>query len=104
MIYIFLSAISLLAVGAYMIYKGNLDKDGNYDFPTLIAVFAVIFGIMCTLGVAFTSVGWVGAGYRAEIINREYGTTYTRAEVYYASDVIETIRQLDRKRYEVEVK
>ena len=45
--------------------------------------------------------GWVSAGYQASIINREYGTNYTMEEVFFASEVIETIRELDRKRYEI---
>jgi hypothetical protein len=34
-------------------------------------------------------------------LNREYNTNYTREEVFWASDVIETIRELDRKRVEL---
>lgn len=59
---------------------------------------------LCALviyGIFFVS--WIGAEYKANIINREYGTHYTRAEVFYASDVIDTIRELDRKRIELNV-
>jgi alcohol dehydrogenase class IV len=41
------------------------------------------------------------AEYKAAIINREYKTEYTRLEVFYASDVIDIIRELDRKRVEI---
>lgn len=44
---------------------------------------------------------WVAADSKAQIINREYGTQYTREEVFYASDVIDTIRNINRKRIEI---
>lgn len=50
---------------------------------------------------AFTSWSWFAADYRSQIINREYGTNYTQQEIFWASDVIDTVRELDRKRYEV---
>lgn len=50
---------------------------------------------------AFLAWDWIAAESKAAIINREYGTSYTREEIFYASNVIETIRQIDRKRIEV---
>jgi len=50
---------------------------------------------------ALTIWAWFAADSKANIINREYGTSYTREEIFYASDVIDTIRQIDRKRIEV---
>lgn len=49
----------------------------------------------------FTIWDWLASPYKTQIINREYKTNYTREEIFYASDVIETIRELDRKRIEV---
>lgn len=45
---------------------------------------------------------WIASEHRALIINREYGTNYTREEVFYASSVIDTVRELDRKRIELD--
>lgn len=44
---------------------------------------------------------YIGAEHKARIMNREYGTDYTQEEVFYASSVIDTVRELDRKRLEV---
>jgi len=44
---------------------------------------------------------WIGSEYKATVLNREYGASYTREEIFYASDVIDTIRQLDRTRMEI---
>lgn len=40
------------------------------------------------------------AEYKARIINREFGTEYTQAEVFYAEDVIDVVKQLNRTRIE----
>lgn len=44
---------------------------------------------------------WFASEHKAAIINREYGTNYTKEEVFFASDVIDTVRELDRKRVEI---
>lgn len=69
---------------------------------------AAIAGVVLAIGVALAVIahlilawGWVEAGVEAKIINREYGTHYTQEEVFYASDVIDTIREIDRQRVEV---
>ena len=71
-------------------------------------MFAELFGgvMVCCGGVgliiyALLAYSYVAAQYQADILNREYGTTYTREDVFYASNVIDTIRDLDRKRIEV---
>lgn len=70
--------------------------------------FAFFAAALLGVATAFTGVtyvwqgwNWIAAEKKANIINREYGTNYTREEVYFASDVIDTVRQLDRKRIEV---
>mgnify|MGYP000928144174 FL=1 len=67
-------------------------------------IAAALLGVATGLsGVAYVWQGWnwIAAEQKANIINREYGANYTREEVYFASDVIDTVRQLDRKRIEV---
>jgi len=44
---------------------------------------------------------WQASAYKVAIINREYGTKYTREEIFYATNVIDTIREIDRKRIEI---
>lgn len=73
-----------------------------------IGVIAGVAGAMLAIATGISAVSyvwagwsWYASGYKAEIINREYGTKYTREEIFYASDVIDTIREIDRKRIEV---
>jgi len=72
------------------------------------SILAGVFGLFLACGaglaaIVFSINGWsyIGAEYKANIINREYGTHYTQAEVFYASSVIDTIRQLNRQRIEL---
>ena len=64
-------------------------------------VTSLIAGIIVWMVVACLCFGWVSSSYKADIINREYKTDYTREEIFYASDVINEIRNLDRKRMEI---
>ena len=77
----------------------------DYEWYNVIAtITAVVLGIatgVTIISFCFTVWQWNAAEYKAKIVNREYGTEYTREEIFYASDVIETIRELDRKRVEI---
>lgn len=78
------------------------DKASSFDGAA--GVIGVILSIACVIGLIAYGIlilGWVGAKHQADIINREYGTNYTQAEVFYASSVIDTVRELDRKRVEL---
>ena len=71
-------------------------------FLTAIAGGLIAFvAAIAALAYGVFAFDWIAAEHRAQIINREYGTNYTREEVFYASSVIDTIRELDRKRVEV---
>jgi|WetSurMetagenome_2_1015567.scaffolds.fasta_scaffold06406_11 hypothetical protein len=79
-------------------------SSGNEWYNIFAGVLAVLLGIFAAIAIVFFCIeawDWKASGYKAEIINREYGTSYTREEVFYGSDVIDTIRQLDRTRVEV---
>lgn len=70
----------------------------------LSAIFAVVFGFAAACGVILLCVcgwSWQASQVQADLLNREYGTNYTREEVFYASEMIDVIRELDRNRYEV---
>jgi Fe2+ transport system protein B len=67
-------------------------------------MLAPIFALIGFIGLAvyaFLIFSYIAAEHEAKIINREYGTNYSQIEVFYARGVIETIRELDRKRIEV---
>lgn len=98
MILIIIALITLAVLG-FVLLVWATDND----------IFAgLIVGICCVMGagiglITYAFVGWsyIAAEYKADIINREYGTNYSQAEVYWAADVIDTVRELDRKRIEL---
>ena len=96
--YLILAAIIVSAlIAAFLILYG---EDTNYAAAICGFFLAVATGISAVF-YSFMIWSWIASDHRAQIINREYGTAYTQEEVFYASNVIETIRQLDRKRYEI---
>lgn len=70
-------------------------------FSEVVCPVVAIIGFMGLIAYSFLAFSYVGAEYKAGIINREYGTSYTQEEVFYASSVIDTIRDLNRSRMEI---
>lgn len=100
--FLILTAIIVAAVLSVVLV--GFGEDGYQARHALAEIAGILIGICaggCALFYAFMVLGWVAADHKAQIINREYGTSYTQAEVFYASDVIEIVRQLDRNRYEI---
>ena len=100
--YLILAAIMVGAVmSAALLIYGDEGFQGRHLFASIIGFLLAIATGVTALVYAALVWEWIASDHRAQIINREYGTNYTREEVFYASKVIETIRQLDRKRYEI---
>ncbi len=80
-----------------------LQHQRVYDsfLPFMAFALLVAISIFGLIGLSITAWSWVQSDYKAQIINREYGTDYTREEVFFAADVIDTVRELDRKRIEI---
>lgn len=91
----------LLVVSIFLI----AHAEESYNFAAMLGGFAGYVGVAAAglgaIGLFFSAFEWIGAQQKANIINREYGTNYTQAEVFYASSVINTIRELDRRRIEI---
>jgi hypothetical protein len=80
------------------------DGQGCEDRRVIAGMTGVTLAVACAIGLVFygtTIFRWVGAKHKADIINREYGTHYTQTEVFYASNVINTVHGLNCKRVEV---
>jgi hypothetical protein len=104
MIFIFIIVITASIALMYVSYKQTSEGIDN-DFMDFVAI--VCFGISACVGSAclvaapFVYFEVKSSEYKASIINREYNTNYTPREVFYAESVIDEIRQLDRKRIEI---
>jgi len=80
------------------------SSNDNEWYNAIAGVMAMLLGVVTIIAITFYFTliwKWCASEQKAIIINREYGTNYTRTEVFYASDVIDTIRELDRERIEL---
>lgn len=98
-IIVILVALIVAAVISGVLMKVALD---NYYGSVMVAgILLAIATAVSSLAYAHVVWSWLASESKANIINREYNTNYTREEIFYASSVIDTIRELDRKRFEV---
>jgi len=98
---ILLAIIVLGVASGGLITYGNRGYSAANDAAHLLGGVGVVLTLSCTALYMALCWEWFAAEHKANIINREYGTNYTQTEIFYASEVIDTIRNLDRKRYEV---
>ena len=96
MIYVVITAVVLMIAGVVLILLNTMG-----DFPDVMGGILIFISSIIFVTLPFFGYSWVAAKTKAEIINREYGTHYTREEIFYANDVIDTIQQIKRKRIEV---
>jgi hypothetical protein len=100
--YLIIAGLVIAAVvSVALLWKSEEGRD-------LLAVFCGVAGFILAISTGISAIifsyaifEYVGSEYKAAILNREYGTSYTAQEVFYGSGVIETIRELDKKRVEI---
>lgn len=80
----------------------GLFSDDIEIFQGLSLILGVVAMVVILSLIPFTLL-YHGAKYKAEIINREFGTEYTQEEVFYADDVIGIIQQIKRQRIELDI-
>lgn len=101
MIYLVLASIALTVVGCFGMSYASGRYTGLGTATGIVAFVACLIGGIGLVASVFCGFSWQGAKVKARLINREYGASYTQEEVFYASDSINIIRELDRKRIEV---
>ena len=78
-----------------------IERNNHNRLLEAVGCVGTLVGLIALFIVGCSSIPYIGASYKAEIVNQEYGTSYTAAQIFYASDVIEDIRELKRTRIEV---
>jgi energy-coupling factor transporter transmembrane protein EcfT len=95
MILILIALVSLTALAVW-------GAQGRFSFLSgVVSPMAAIVGFISLIAYSVLGFQYFAAEHQSNIINREYGTNYTQIEVFYASNVIDTVRELDRKRIEL---
>lgn len=98
-----IALVAFLLISAILAYvESKLKWISSAEVPVVIGLFLSLLASLF-LAVALCSLGfnYRAAGYKTKILNREYGTDYTQQEIFYAGDVVETIKNLDRQRVEI---
>lgn len=91
---IFLSALSLIILGgALLFFSFQKDEKGVGLSMFFVGLITIVVGFF-----ALGSIGWNGYDWRASkriasVINHEYGTEYTREEIFYDKDTIKIIKR-----------
>lgn len=101
MIYILVGLVASAVISIWLLTWGEDGYGGLRLFAGVFGIILVVLTGISTLTYVYACWSWIAADSKAKIINREYGTNYTREEVFFAHDVIDTIREIDRKRVEV---
>lgn len=92
--FVLLGTISTAVIAKFMMEANNslLEFTG-----VLMMIASGVFVVFLTATVWF----YVAAGHKADMINAEFGTSYSREQVFFAESVIEEIRQIQRQRIEL---
>ena len=91
----------LIVIIALCVFGFLLISSDPYGYGELIGLISSSIGVALLLVYFLMIFNYISAGYKAKIINREFGTEYTQQEVFYADDVIDTIAEIKRTRVEL---
>lgn len=92
--------LSIVLTIAAFAYSEN-GYQGRHFLAICFGTLTALSSVGGTVASVVCGYSWAASQVQADLLNREYGTNYTREEVFYASNVIDIIRELDRNRYEV---
>lgn len=97
-----LAAIIFLTLISCFLFRYTQNQYGFWG--DVLGTFSlVLIGFSGSFMVLYIILGfaWFSAEYEVNIVNREYGTNYTQEEMFWAANVINTVRELKRDRIEV---
>lgn len=101
MILILIAIIAAVIVATALLWYSSEGYSGISVMVGALGCLMMLASGTAAVAYAFVGWSWFASEYKANVINREYGTNYTQDEIFWASNVIETVRQLDRKRIEL---
>lgn len=87
--------VAALCVIAY------IGMDTENLFVLLVGVFSLFGAGAGALILVLASWEWLASSHKADLINRQLGTSYTKEDIFYASGYIEEVREMHRKRIEL---
>ena len=97
-LFLLVVVLSLAVGGVFLVCIGDDERN---PFLAIIGAISTMFGVIGLIFCMFVSWDFFASGYKAELLNKEYGTNYTRMDVLFAEDIIDTVRELKRQRIEI---
>jgi len=91
MSYLIITTVLSIAFGLYLTGKNE------ESFLFVSGIFLTITGFLFLITTTHTGFEFIKSGHKAKIINEQFGTEYTRAQIFYAGDVIDVILELESK-------
>src|SRR5690554_3828818 len=94
--------IASIAIGTALLIALTVKTMDSY--ATLAMLISAISGFGAVIGGFVLVLGiytWVSAEHKARLINQQIGTSYTAEDIFFASGYIDDVRELHRKRIEV---
>lgn len=101
MVVLIIVSVVLVALTVFLIAMGAKSLNPYEDFMVLTGLLTCILAVVAICITGFVGFGIFSSTYKADILNKEYGSEYTAEEVFFAGDVIDIIRELDKDRIEV---
>ena len=99
--YLIFATISSIVLCFMFFYFANKGYEWYNSLSAILGILCAAIAVCLILFLGVAGLEWRASEYRVKIINEQYGTNYTKEEVFYASNVIEEIRKIERKRIEV---
>lgn len=96
MILILLSIISCACIAGYLIHFGVNGYKSTHFVAAFFGFFLMAASIIWIVTYPILAWSWIASEQKANILNREFGTNYTREEIFWASGFIETIGEIGR--------
>lgn len=98
MIYITVAIGILLIAGISLMLYSYSGENQRHVFAGSFGVCLTFIAGISALLVTNLSYRWIAAEHTANVINRQYGTTYSREEIFWARDVINTVQEQTREK------
>lgn len=92
-----------VAVGLVFLFRwGDEGYDGIHTLAVASSIVLLAIQFLVLIAGICIGVSFIGSGTKAELLNKTYGTNYTAKEIFFAGDIIEEIRRVQRTRIEIE--
>ena len=92
-----------VAVGLVFLFKwGDEGYSGLHALAQILSITFLVIQVIVLIAGICIGVSFIGSGTKAELLNKTYGTNYTAKEIFFAEDIIEEIKRVQRTRIEIE--